>query len=147
MPARLVPLKPGPAPVIQLQRPVLLVGRHPECDVRIDLPKVSRRHCCVALAYDRVMIRDLGSRNGLRVNGRIIEETQLHPGDEIAIGPLLFRFEDPDTAPLPPRPSARASSSKATGKAAPPPPPDRPPSLPSLPPPASPADDLIPLDF
>src|SRR5439155_23566534 len=93
MSARLVPLIPGAAPTIPLQRPVLLIGRHPECDVRIDLPKVSRRHCCVALAYDRVVIRDLGSRNGLRVNGSIVEEAQLQHGDEIAIGPTLYRVE------------------------------------------------------
>lgn len=106
MSARLVPLTPGTAPTIPLQRPVLLIGRHPECDVRIDLPKISRRHCCVALAYDRVMIRDLGSRNGLRVNGLVIDEAMLRPGDEVAIGPILYRVEQ-DPPPSPP-PTAKA---------------------------------------
>lgn len=105
MPARLIPLIPGSAPIVPLQRPVLLVGRHPECDVRFDLPSISRRHCCLALAYDRITIRDLGSRHGVRVNGELCEESRLHPGDELAIGPLLFRFEG-DT----PRPPARAKS-------------------------------------
>lgn len=105
MSARLVPLNAGVAPTIPLQRPVLLVGRHPECDVRIDLGKISRRHCCLALAYDRVMIRDLGSRNGLRVNGLLVEEAQLHAGDEIAIGPILYRMEEEVPAPSPPPPS------------------------------------------
>src|SRR3954470_7688223 len=94
MSARLVPLTPGTAPTIPLQRPVLLIGRHPECDVRIDLPKVSRRHCCIALAYDRLIIRDLGSRNGLRVNGEMVDEATLRHGDEVAIGPLIFRVEE-----------------------------------------------------
>ena len=102
MPARLVPLVPGSAPVVALKRPVLLVGRHPECDVRFDLPSISRRHCCLALAYDRITIRDLGSRHGTRVNGESREEAQLHPGDEVAIGPLLFRLED--DPPPPPKP-------------------------------------------
>src|SRR4051812_874416 len=102
MPARLVALIPGTAPTIPLQRPVLLIGRHPECDVRIDLPKVSRRHCCVALAYERVLIRDLGSRNGLRVNGLLVEEAQLSGGDEVAIGPVLYRMEE--QVPPPPSP-------------------------------------------
>src|SRR5438270_10844105 len=93
MSAQLIPLSAGTAPAIPLQRPVLLIGRHPECDVRIDLSTISRRHCCVALAYDRVMIRDLGSRNGLRVNGRLVDEAQLRPGDEVAIGALLYRME------------------------------------------------------
>jgi len=102
MTARLIPLKAGTAPSIPLQRPVLLIGRHPECDVRLDLSTISRRHCCVALADDRVIVRDLGSRNGLRVDGRPVDEAQLHPGDEIAIGPLLFRMEVTPEAVSPP---------------------------------------------
>lgn len=93
MSAQLVPLSVQTAPTISLLRPILLVGRHAECDVRIDLPQISRRHCCVALADDRVLIRDLGSRNGLRVNGRLIDEARIYPGDEVAIGPLLYRYE------------------------------------------------------
>ncbi|SIO59077.1 FHA domain-containing protein [Singulisphaera sp. GP187] len=142
MSSQLVPMTPGTFPAIPLQRPILLIGRHPECDVRLDLPKISRRHCCVALAYDRVMIRDLGSRNGLRVNGRLIEEAQLHPGDEVAIGPILYRVESliaPPQSPVPapaPRPAVKVAKSP------------KPSSLPSLPTPVNDADsDLIPLDF
>jgi len=137
MSARLVPLAPGPAPVIPLQRPVLLIGRHPECDVRIDLPTLSRRHCCLALAYDRVVIRDLGSRNGLRVNGRRVEEARLNPGDEVAIGPLIYRVDLPDPTPTP-TPTPPAVEATAA------PPPAR---LPTLPAAFDPDDDLIPLDF
>lgn len=89
---QLIPVDNRALPRILLQRPVLLVGRHAECDFRLDLPKISRRHCCLALAYDRVLIRDLGSHNGLRVNGRLVEEAQLLPGDEVAIGPLIYRL-------------------------------------------------------
>ena len=96
---RIVPLVKGSAPVIALYRPVLLIGRHPECDARIESPKVSRRHCCIATAYDRVLIRDLGSRNGVRVNGRLLEESRLVPGDELAIGPILFRLEQEQEHP------------------------------------------------
>lgn len=135
MPARLVPLTPGSAPVVPLQRPVLLVGRHPECDVRLDLPSVSRRHCCLALAYDRLSIRDLGSRHGVWVNGERAEEAPLRPGDEIAIGPLLYRLED-DPPPAAPKPATLT----ATVPAPKPPPP---PSLPDLR--ADPDGDLVPL--
>src|SRR5271167_2497185 len=96
---RLTPLIRGTAPTIALQRPVLLIGRHLECDVRINSPKVSRRHCCLAMAYDRVLIRDLGSRNGVRVNGRLVDESRLYEGDELAIGPVLFRLEMADENP------------------------------------------------
>jgi len=115
MPAQLVPLSHGVAPPIPVQRPVVLIGRHEECDVRIDLPGVSRRHCCLALAYDRLLIRDLGSRHGVHVNGLKVDEARLSFGDEIAIGPVLYRLEDapspapaPRTAPAPaPSPPAR----------------------------------------
>ena len=90
---QLVPLIKGTAPIIPLHRPVILIGRHLECDARIDSPKISRRHCCVAIAYDRVVIRDLGSRNQIRVNGQVVEEACLQSGDEIALGPLLYRLE------------------------------------------------------
>ena len=138
MPARLVPLSAGTAPTISVQRPVILVGRHPECDVRIDLPKISRRHCCIALAYERLVIRDLGSRNGLRVNGMVVEESSLEAGDEVAIGPILFRVENPDVAPLPmSRPAAAPKLEEV-----------RPPSLPYLPHPPNDLDgDLIPIDL
>jgi pSer/pThr/pTyr-binding forkhead associated (FHA) protein len=136
MSARLVPLTQGTAPIIPLQRPVLLIGRHPECDVRIDLPRISRRHCCLALAYERVMIRDLGSRNGVRLNGLLVEEAQLRGGDEVAIGPIIFRVEVETPPPPPPPPVA-----KRPAKAAP----TKPPSLPSLSNDAD--DDLIPLDL
>jgi pSer/pThr/pTyr-binding forkhead associated (FHA) protein len=87
-----------------IARPVILIGRHPECDVRLDSPQISRRHCCLAIAYDRVVIRDLGSRHGVRVNGQIVDEARLNPGDEVAISSFLYRFESLEPAPpSPPR--------------------------------------------
>jgi predicted component of type VI protein secretion system len=150
---RLVPIKPGSVPSIPVQRPVVLVGRHPECDVRINLSKVSRRHCCLALAYDRVLIRDLGSRNGVRVNGAVVDEAQLHPGDTVAIGPLLFRVEDPDAAAQPALAAAPGRSAPPLRPAPPEPEPQPRPAdelqdLPFLPlDPHDPDGDLLPLDI
>lgn len=147
MSARLVPLTPGSSPSILVQRPVVLVGRHPESDVRIDSPQISRRHCCLALAYDRVVIRDLGSRNGLWVNGQRLEESLLSVGDEVAIGPFLYRVEDPD-APPPPRPFVGASAAPAADAPARPEAAEKPPSLPFLPiDPGDPEGDLVPIDL
>jgi pSer/pThr/pTyr-binding forkhead associated (FHA) protein len=145
MSARLTPVSAGIGSTISLQRPVLLIGRHLECDVRIDLPKISRRHCCVALAYDRIVVRDLGSRNGLRVNGQVVEEAVLQNGDEIAIGPVIFRLDNPDAVSAPS--GTPAPARQPTPSPDPPPPAgaaSKPPSLPSLP---LQEDDLIPLDF
>ncbi|WP_165249195.1 FHA domain-containing protein [Paludisphaera soli] len=112
MTLKLRPLVKGNGPTVVLQRPIYLVGRHPECDLRLDQPKVSRRHCCLALAYDRLLIRDLGSRNGVRVNGRDVIESQLFRGDEVAIGPLIFLVEEeapPGGAPAAPSPSRQTT--------------------------------------
>jgi len=115
MSARLVPLGSS-RPAVDLQRPVLLVGRHPECDIRLDLPGISRRHCCFAIAYGRLTVRDLGSKNGLRVNGHVVEESRLRNGDEVAVGPLIYRVED-----LTPEPAAAPAPVAAPAPKVPPP--------------------------
>ena len=106
--------------VITLQRPVILIGRHLDCDARIDHSKISRRHCCVAIAYDRIILRDLGSRNGIRVNGRKVEEVRLQVGDEVAIGPVLFRFEGQATLQGRPGPAGSTSRPGPASAASPP---------------------------
>ncbi len=145
---RLIPLIRGTAPLIVLQRPVLLIGRHVECDVRINSPKVSRRHCCLAMAYDRVLIRDLGSRNGVRVNGRSVDESRLYDGDELAIGPILFRLETVDENPETiGAPSSRPAPAKAPPARSGPPTPSRAPAPPQTLSSRPESDiDLIPLD-
>ncbi len=115
MPTRLVPVTDSTVPVIAIQRPVMLVGRHPECDIRIDRRQVSRRHCCVAVAYDRFLIRDLGSRHGVRVNGRKIQECRLFPGDEVAIAHFIYRLED-DASDQGAAPGARARKPQPVAK-------------------------------
>lgn len=98
MPAQFVPLQAGTGFPIPMQQPILLVGRHPQSDVRVDSPIISRRHCCLAVVNNRVLIRDLGSRHGIHVNGVRVAEAEIHQGDEIAIGHLIYRF---DVGPAP----------------------------------------------
>jgi pSer/pThr/pTyr-binding forkhead associated (FHA) protein len=71
---------------------VTLIGRHPECDARLDGPRVSKRHCCLLRTGDLVEVRDLGSTNGTRLNGRRIVTGRLRPGDELAIAQFRFRL-------------------------------------------------------
>ncbi len=105
MPAQLVALNDGPS--ILLDKPILLLGRHPECDIQIDSRKVSRRHCCIAQVSDYLVVRDLGSTNGIRINGTRVLEGRLAPGDELTIGNHRFRVTWDSVAPLPaPRPPA-----------------------------------------
>jgi pSer/pThr/pTyr-binding forkhead associated (FHA) protein len=91
MPPRLVSLDGHPD--IPLDQFAVVVGRHRQCHVRIASPRVSRRHCCLALHSDGVVVRDLGSTNGTRINGRRINEGLLRKGDELSIAHCRYRLE------------------------------------------------------
>src|SRR5438046_8355676 len=84
MPAQLVSLSDGPS--IHLDKPILLLGRHPECDIQIESRKISRRHCCIAQVEDYLVVRDLGSTNGIRINGVRVLEGRLRGSDELTLG-------------------------------------------------------------
>ena len=89
MPAHLLSLTDGPS--ILIDRPILLFGRHQECDLQLNSKKISRRHCVLAQVNDYLVIRDLGSTNGIRINGQKVNEGKLVPGDELMIG--NFRYQ------------------------------------------------------
>jgi pSer/pThr/pTyr-binding forkhead associated (FHA) protein len=72
----------------------LTVGRDPACDVSDADPRLSRRHAEFQLTPKGIVVRDLDSRNGVRVNGRTVRETLLAPGDLIQVGHLSIRFLD-----------------------------------------------------
>lgn len=88
--ARLISLQ-GQAD-ITIDKVFIVVGRHRACDVRIDSSRISRRHCCLALDRGEVVVRDLGSTNGTRINGTKIENGVLRPGDELAIAQFSYRL-------------------------------------------------------
>jgi pSer/pThr/pTyr-binding forkhead associated (FHA) protein len=77
---------------ISLEKPIILIGRHQECDIQIPSRKISRRHCCIALVADHLVIRDLGSTNGIRINGVKVVEGNLRPNDELTIGNMRYQF-------------------------------------------------------
>ncbi len=76
----------------------LRIGRGLECDVQLVDPTVSKRHAELAWQGDRGVVRDLGSRNGTRVNGEpVAAETTVHPGDAVAFGQVTLRIADLDS--------------------------------------------------
>jgi pSer/pThr/pTyr-binding forkhead associated (FHA) protein len=89
MATHLLSLADGPS--VQIDKPILLFGRHEECDVQLNSKKVSRRHCVVAQVNDLLIIRDLGSTNGVRINGERVAEGRLRPGDEVQIGNFKYQ--------------------------------------------------------
>jgi pSer/pThr/pTyr-binding forkhead associated (FHA) protein len=105
MPARLISLDGRDN--IQLDRVLLVVGRQPDSDATIDSSRVSRKHCCLAIDRDGILVRDLGSRNGTWVNGRRIKVGVIRRGDELRIAHLRYRLEiedeNGDAVPAQPR--------------------------------------------
>jgi pSer/pThr/pTyr-binding forkhead associated (FHA) protein len=73
-----------------LPRDLTVMGRREDCDLRIPLGEVSRKHCRLIADGETLKIEDLGSSNGTFLNGQRIQETQVNPGDVIQIGPVLF---------------------------------------------------------
>jgi len=71
----------------------VLVGRSRECDVVVADPNVSRRHIELRRVDGGWAAVDLGSTNGMKVNGRRIAEADLRPGDRITIGVTDLTFE------------------------------------------------------
>ncbi|MEA2475252.1 MAG: hypothetical protein QOE06_3167 [Thermoleophilaceae bacterium] len=71
----------------------MLVGRSRDCDITVDDPNVSRRHAELRNEDGRWVVTDLGSTNGVKVNGRRVENASLEPGDELVFGLARLRFE------------------------------------------------------
>lgn len=116
MPAQLLALTDGPS--ILLDKPILLLGRHPECDIQLNSRKVSRRHCCIAQVHEYLVVRDLGSTNGIRINGNRVLEGRLKAGDELTIGNFKYQIcwdlpGEPLTTPPPSRKGAALPFSKS----------------------------------
>jgi pSer/pThr/pTyr-binding forkhead associated (FHA) protein len=69
-----------------LDRDVLLIGRDPSADLRIDEPLVSRSHARIERRGVAYFVIDLGSTNYTRVNGVAVAERELRHGDELRFG-------------------------------------------------------------
>jgi hypothetical protein len=70
-----------------------VIGRSRECDMVLDDPNVSRRHTELRREDGGWAVHDLGSTNGIKVNGRRSPGARLQPGDEITLGLSRLTFE------------------------------------------------------
>jgi DNA-binding winged helix-turn-helix (wHTH) protein len=83
--SRTLPLVPGET----------LIGRDPECAIRIDRPLISRRHARIRIAGGVATLEDLGSKNGTSMGGkRVSRPTGLADGAEIVVGSEVLVFRD-----------------------------------------------------
>lgn len=76
-----------------LTRETTVLGRREDCDLRIPLGEVSRKHCRLVQEGPTLRLEDLGSSNGTYLNGRRIQEAIVNPGDAIQVGPVLFAVQ------------------------------------------------------
>ncbi|HVJ69110.1 MAG TPA: FHA domain-containing protein [Caulifigura sp.] len=113
MPMCLIPMD-GSAPV-PIDKAVVLFGRQADCDVvLLNSRKVSRKHCCIAQINGEFIVRDLGSMNGVRVNGKQVQkEAKLGIGDEVFVGDVGYRLAAVDALPRKPAAGAKPPLVKA----------------------------------
>jgi hypothetical protein len=77
-----------------LDGPRAVIGRSRDCDCILRDPNVSRRHAELRRAETGDWhIADLGSTNGVKVNGRLVSSSRLRPGDEVTLGTSTFSFD------------------------------------------------------
>ncbi len=70
-----------------------VVGRGKECQLRIPVADVSRRHCQFTIDGERLLLQDLGSANGTQLAGRTIPagtDVLISDGDTVTVGPVTF---------------------------------------------------------
>lgn len=129
---------------VAVDRP-LVVGRDPACDVPLESGRVSRRHAEFFPTPQGVGVRDLGSRNGVIVNGTRVDEAVLGAADRVLLGDVAVTVSVQGgasaghlTAPPPPA-SPEAGSPFSSPDAQPDGAADAPPYIPPPPPAPPPA--------
>ncbi|MDQ4148609.1 MAG: DUF3662 domain-containing protein [Actinomycetota bacterium] len=91
---KLVLLGDGEGKEWRLDREGVTLGRSSSNEVVINDPNVSRSHAQVVLRDDEWWVIDLGSTNGTLVNGMLIKERRLVPGDRIKLGATELEFQE-----------------------------------------------------
>ena len=87
----LIPIGGGDS--IPLLKDRLQIGRRPSCDIRLDFANVSAMHCEMCREDGFWEVHDLGSTNGIKVNGERVSRKRMYPGDELEVAKHKFRIE------------------------------------------------------
>jgi predicted component of type VI protein secretion system len=100
MRVRLVPTEGGTP--VEIAKDLSLVGRREDCDIFLDHKSISKLHCVVARTDGLLLLRDLGSTNGTRVNGQRVRRAALLPNDQLQIASLKYTVQFAPDEPSPP---------------------------------------------
>ena len=104
--------------VLEIKLSPFVVGRDPQCHLRPASSRIGKRHCAVLQRDNKVFVRDFESINGTFVNGEQVKgEVELHDGDRLKMGPLLFEVKIEDAAPVNRPEVSRKPATKAAAKA------------------------------
>lgn len=87
--AQLIPLDGGPP--VDIVKDLTVVGRKEDSDLRLNHKSVSKMHCVIVKTDGLLLLRDLGSTNGTRVNGTRVRRAALLPNDQVNIAGYKFR--------------------------------------------------------
>src|SRR5262249_33416557 len=90
MRAQLIPLDGGEP--VEIVKDMTLVGRKEDCDLNLDHKSVSKLHCVIVKTDGLLLVRDLGSTNGTRVNGQRARRAALLPNDQLHIASVKYRI-------------------------------------------------------
>ena len=82
---------------VPLSAEPLVIGRSSKSAIQLDEQSVSRRHCEVTFEDGRYVVRDLDSTNGTYLNDLPVERGDLRDGDQLKVGPTIFKFLSGDT--------------------------------------------------
>src|SRR5262249_44121928 len=77
---------------IEIVKDMVVVGRKEDCDLNLDHKSVSKLHCVIVKTDGALLVRDLGSTNGTRVNGQRIRRGWLLPNDQLHIASVKFKI-------------------------------------------------------
>jgi pSer/pThr/pTyr-binding forkhead associated (FHA) protein len=89
---RLVFLAPaGVPPPVMLDRLPIVLGRSEAAEVALPFSSISREHARIFVEGNHLMIEDMGSANGVQVNGEKVKKARLGPGDMVQLGVVEFR--------------------------------------------------------
>jgi hypothetical protein len=115
----IVTRKGAPYAQVELQRGKMVVGRSPECGLRLESNFVSREHFQIITSADGCFVKDLGSTNGILINGLRMHLRQLQHDDVVEIAEFQLTYQEtPRRGPQPEPPQVSHAAKPTTAASA-----------------------------